>query len=94
MLCSVVLVSAIHQHESATGPLPHEPPSHLPPHHTPLVCHRALGGAPCITQHILMATYFTHGHVFVSMLHSQFVPPSPFPVEAACSVGSDMGRCW
>ena len=34
----------MYQHESAIGicmPLPHEPPSHLPPHLTPLGCHEA-----------------------------------------------------
>ena len=45
MLCSFVLVSAVHHHESAIGmhmPLLLEPPSHLPSHPTPLGCHRAL----------------------------------------------------
>ena len=44
MLSSVALVSAGHQHGSATGvhiTLPLEPPSHLPPHPTLLGCHRA-----------------------------------------------------
>ena len=40
MVYSVVLVSAIHHHESAVG-IPMSPPSHLPPHPTPLGCHRA-----------------------------------------------------
>ena len=74
-----MLVSAIHQHESATGPLPHEPPSHLPPHHSPLGCHRALGGAPCVTQHILMATYFTNGQVFCFHATLSIRPTLSFP---------------
>ena len=32
-------------------PFPPETPSHLPPHPTPLGSHRALGWAPCVTQH-------------------------------------------
>ena len=46
LLYNTVLVSAKHQHESAICihicPLPLEPPSNLPPHPTPLACHRAL----------------------------------------------------
>ena len=41
---NVVTVSALYLHESAIGirmPLPLEPPSNLPPHPTPLGCHRA-----------------------------------------------------
>ena len=44
LLYNIVLVSAIHQHESAIGvrsPLSLEPPSHHPPHPTSLGCHRA-----------------------------------------------------
>lgn len=42
MLYSIVLVSAIHQQESAIGihMSPPEPPSHFPPHPTPLGCPR------------------------------------------------------
>ena len=43
MLYNIVLASAIHQHESATGLLSPEPSSHLPPHPTPPGCHRTLG---------------------------------------------------
>ena len=44
LLSNVVLVPAIHQHESAMGLCmspPSEPPSHLPPHPIPPDCHRA-----------------------------------------------------
>ena len=40
--CNVVLVSAIHQHESAIG-YTQDPSPHLPPHATHLGCHRAPG---------------------------------------------------
>ena len=44
MLYTIVMVSAINQHEAATDihiSLPFEPPSYLPLHPTPLGCHRA-----------------------------------------------------
>ena len=62
MLYNIVLVSAIHQHESAICPLPLKPPSHIPPHATPLGCHRMLGGALCVTQKILT------GHLFYQLM--------------------------
>ena len=52
----------------------------LPPssqHPTALDCHRALGSDPCVTQQIPLALCFTYSSVDVSMLLSQFVPPSP-----------------
>ena len=33
----------------------------------PLCCHRALDWAPCITQQIPIAIYFTYGNVYVSI---------------------------
>ena len=33
-------------------PLLPKPSSHLPPHHTPLGCHKALAWGPCVTQQI------------------------------------------
>ena len=62
MLYNIVLVSAIHQHESAICPFPLEPPSHIPPHGTPLGCHRMLGGALCVIQQILT------GHLFYQLM--------------------------
>ena len=53
-----MLVSAIHQRESGLRPL--EPPSHLPPHPTPLGCHRAQGW------HALHHTANSH---WLSILH-------------------------
>ena len=45
MMYNIVLVSAIHQHESAIGihvsPPSHLPPDPTPPHPTPLGGHRA-----------------------------------------------------
>ena len=80
MLYNAVLVSGIHQYESALGihmSLPLEPPSHLPPHATPPGWHRA----PDLISlcKFPLALYFTLGNVNVSVLLSQFIPPSPSP---------------
>ena len=40
--------SAWISHRYTNVSLPLEPPSHLPPHPTPLGCHRALGLVPCV----------------------------------------------
>ena len=45
----MLLVSAVHHHESAIG-IPLSP--NLPLHPTPLGCHRASGWDPCIIQQI------------------------------------------
>ena len=50
-----------------------------PPHPTPLGGHRALSWVPCVYRSFLLASYFTQGRVYVSMLLSQFIPPSPSP---------------
>ena len=69
-----MLVSAIHQHESAVGVLMSPPPSAslLPP--TPLSCHRALGWGACAGQQIPPG-YFKRGNVYVSVLFFQFILP-------------------
>ena len=83
-LYNVVMVFTIHQHEFATGI--HVSPlcwTHLPPH--PIL--------PGFTEHWLWAPWiiyiklplaicFTYGDVYVSMLSSQIIPPSPFPTES------------
>ena len=57
LLYSIVLASAIHQHESAmsyTYAPSLEPPTHLPPYPTPQGCHRAPDLIMhCIIQHII-----------------------------------------
>ena len=67
LLYSTVLVSVIQQHESAVKFT--YIPSHHPPHPILLGCH---GSFP-------QAVYFTHSSVYMSMLLSQLVPPSPSP---------------
>ena len=53
--------------------------SSIPPplHPTPLGCHRALG---CDIQQLPLPFYSTYVNIYVSMLLSQFVPPSPSSV--------------
>ena len=46
------------------------------PHPTLLGCHRAPGWATCGMQQLPIG-YFTDGLVYVSVLPSQFIPPSP-----------------
>ena len=50
--------------------------SHLPPHPIPPGCPRALIWVPCV-----LVTYFTYGNIYVSILFSQIMPPSPSPTE-------------
>ena len=60
--------------------LPLKPPSHLPPHPTPLGCHRAPRfELPASYSTFPLAVSLTYGDVCVSMLLSQFIPPSPSP---------------
>ena len=77
-----MLVSAVQQHESAisihTSPpsgtsLPPLLPSHILGHH------RALSWVPRATNCFPLAFYFTHDSICMSVLLSQFVPPSPAP---------------
>ena len=78
----IVMVSVIYHHESATGihvyppswaPLP--PPS--PPYPSRLSQSTSFGcPASCIKLD------FTYGNVYVSMLFSQIIPPSPSPTES------------
>ena len=83
LLYNIVLVSAIHQRESARGI--HMSPlswTSLPPptHPTPRGCLRAPDlSSLCHTANSHWLSNFTHGIVYVSMLLSQLVPSSPPP---------------
>ena len=50
ILCQFLPFINISQPQAYTFPVPLEPPSHLPPHPSPLGCHRAPVWTPCITQ--------------------------------------------
>ena len=81
LLYNIVLVSAIHQHESATG-VHISPPSwtSLPPP-SPFCCSSLSQSTrfelPVSYSKFPLAMCFIHGHVYVSMLLAQFAPPSP-----------------
>ena len=88
MIYNIVLVSAIYQNESAIGicmspsscvSLP-PPTAHLPSQPTLLDCHRAPDLSSLHhTANFHWLSNFTYGHVYVSMLLSQFIPPSLYP---------------
>ena len=76
-----------------------EPPTHLPPHLTPLGCHKALDGSSLIQliQQIYLLLHisnFTYVNVYVSVLLSQIVPPSPSPTISLFSMSeSPLSPC-
>ena len=75
-----MLVSAIHHHESVTGilcPLPLELPSHPQPHPTLYVVTKQWIELSVSHSKFPLSVSFTYGNVYVSMLLSQFFPPSP-----------------
>ena len=78
---NVVLVSTIQQSESAISiyPLPLKPPYHSPPcQHS-----RSSQGTKLSFLCFPLTICFTHGGVYMSMLFSQFIPPSHFPTVSA-----------
>ena len=81
LLYNVVLISAIHQHESTIGihnvpsllnslPHPPHPASRLTQHQVEL---------SALYSNFPSPIHFTNGNVHTSMLLSQFTPPSPCP---------------
>ena len=82
----IVMVFAVHQHESATG-IHVLPPSWtlLPPASSP--CPSGLSqsndfGCPASFIELALVIYFTYGNAHVSVLFSQIIPPSPSPTES------------
>ena len=66
-------------------------PSYLPAHPTPLGCHRALALSSLHhNSKSPLAIYFTYGSVYVSMLLSQFTPPSPSRTGSASLFSTSM----
>ena len=77
LLSSVALVAAIHQHESAIhvfSLLSLPPTSHPIPPLWVITEHQA--ELPALFSNFPLAICFTHGNVYISMLLSQFTPPS------------------
>jgi len=78
ILCWFLPYINVNQPELYMCPLSREPPSHFPPLPTPRGCLRAPAlSSLCYTANSHWLSDFTHGDVYVSMLLSQFVPPSP-----------------
>ena len=82
MLYNVVLVPAIHQHESAIG-IHMCPPSYtsLPPpslSHPSRLSQSTGVELPAPYSKFPLAVCFTHGNAYVSMLFPLLIPPSPF----------------
>ena len=83
LVYNIVLVSAIHRHESVISI--HISPSScifFPPP-TPLGCHRAPLWTSWVIQ-LILTGYFTYGSVYVSLLLSPFVPSSPSFLHPLC----------
>ena len=77
--CSLPCIN-MSQPQVYTCLLPLEPPSHLPPYTTSLGCHGALDLSSLHhTANSYWLSNVTYGNIYVSVLHSQFVPPSPSP---------------
>ena len=83
LLYNILVVFAIHSHESAmvvlvhVFPIPLPSPSH-PSWSSP--CTSPKYPISCIKPEL--AIYFTYGNIHVSMLFSQIIPPSPSPTES------------
>ena len=91
------LASAKHQHKSVIC-IPMDPPSgtSLPPPSPahPLACHRALDLSHLRhTANFQRLSNSTHGNVYVSMLLSQFIPPSPSSTCSKAFFMSVKGPC-
>ena len=74
--CWFLPYSSMNQPQVYMCSLPLEPPFRPPPLPTPLGSHRAPDWATCVIQPIPTGG-FTYGNVYVSMLLSHFIPPSP-----------------
>ena len=79
-LYNIVFVSAIYQHESATGVHISPPswtslPPPIPSHPTPLGCHRAPGWASCVIQQIPLFSVWRRIVYDSSSTHASIPPP-------------------
>ena len=85
LLYNIVLVFAIHWHESAMGVYVSPILNSLP---TSLLCHPSglsqCTGFECPVScvELGLVIYFIYGNMHVSMLFSQIIPPSPSPTES------------
>ena len=82
MLCWFLPHINVNQPQAYACPATLDPPSHLPPHPTPLGCHKALCWSrlcPTANSHWLSVL---HTGMSPSQWYSQFTPPSPSPLCA------------
>ena len=77
VLCQFLLYNEVNQLYVYIYPLPLEPPSPPIPPRQVITEHRA--ELPVLYSRFPLAICFTHGSVCMSVLISQFVPPSPSP---------------
>ena len=96
-LYNIVLVSAIHQHESVIAyicPLLPEPPSHCPPHPAPLGCHRAPGLSSLRCKAIShQDIYFIYSNVYISVPLYLSHPLLPSLCAQVCSLRLHLFCC-
>ena len=83
MLYNIVLVSAIHHHESVIGihmspPFGTSLPPSIPSHPSRLSPHTRFE-FPASYSKLPLAVCFTYGDVYVSVLLPHFISPSPSP---------------
>ena len=62
-------------------------------HPTPLGHHRAPSWTPRLYNSFPLALYVTHGSVHMSMLFSQFFPPSPSPTVSTSPLSTSVSLC-
>ena len=81
VLCQFLLCYQVSQLYVYIYSLPLGPPFYPtpPPHPTPLGPHRASGWTPWRYSSFPLAVCLTHGNIYMPVLISQFVPPSPSP---------------
>ena len=85
-----MLVSDTYQHEPVyMSPLPLEPPSHLPPHPTPLGCYRALVWDPWVIREIPIGYIFLYYPVFLQT--SDYFQSKSFQQIAHTNIGRKNG---
>ena len=81
MFSKVVLLSAVHQSESAVCILV-SPPSTWHQAELPVLC-----------SSFPLGSYFTHGSIYMSVPISQFIPPTPAPYPHICSLHLRLYSC-
>ena len=81
MLCWLLLYNNVSQQYGHLLPsLLDFPPTPPPPSHFTHLCkHRAPSWAPCARQQLPTSYYFTQGRIYMSIIVSQFIPPSSSP---------------